>query len=49
MKKQKPITEVELCSVCLERFEDCLCEDIFNEEDLLRRDDDHVASGLGIY
>ena len=49
MKKQKPITEVELCPGCLERFEDCLCEDIFDEQDLIDKDDDHVASGLGIY
>jgi len=51
MKKYKKIakTNKDYCPCCGERWEDCICENIFNEDGLIHGDDQEIESGLGIY
>ena len=39
----------DYCPVCWELWEECTCEDEFDEGDLIERDDQDIESGYNIY
>jgi len=39
-------TNKNYCPVCNMLWEDCICENIFDEDDLIHKDDQEIESGL---
>jgi|GEM_PF-4578230 len=46
---QKDKYPIELCPVCRNPFDECTCENLYPEQDLIDQDDENIEDAFNVY